>query len=104
MIIVESGFENSRQAWDTRAKAFHFKIQGCGGLHTLSVTLPFYVHVFSTSYKDASHMELGSYYNNLTFITSFKAPSPNTVILGVRASIYEFLGQHNSDCNIMSKN
>lgn len=45
-------------------------------------------------------MELGSYYNNLTFITSFKAPSPNTVILGVRASIYEFLGQHNSDCNI----
>lgn len=49
-------------------------------------------------------MELGSYYNNLTFITSFKAPSPNTVILGVRASIYEFLGQHNSDCNIMSKN
>ena len=49
-------------------------------------------------------MELGSYYNHLTFITSFKAPSPNTVILGIRASIYEFWGEHNSVCNIMPQN
>lgn len=51
--------------------------------------------VSSSSYMNISTIRLGPFWPHCTLITSFKVAYPNTVTIGDRASIYEFVsGAH----------